>query len=370
MKFNTPNLATLARHASWIWLVALGTFVLTPCGAFGASFDDPSILVEYSADTLPLFPWEFISDGPTAERSQHTVFVQDGVLHMIDNAELLGNTLGYLQRLPLDPLKTIEVEFRVRVLSGESAFDERAPFEVWLENGVVRADLSVGPRSLTALGRQPLVFPQLLFNIPFDGVNWHTYRYTVDPFSIHWWVDGVLIGSAPIYKLPPDSTDAPFRRANMFITSAAANVELDYLIVRQAATGLEDLNSSVRLSEVSTQYDPTPIPGGLFNGGRFGIIATFENTSDRDICSLFFQVGELSGLLNELEGVWMILPTEEQIQGFGGAPVGSSSLVLRVGEKARFVFSLALSQASPFKFFVNVAGSPIVPGSLCPGPAS
>jgi len=344
------------------------TFVVTPCGAFSAGLDDSSILVEYTADTLPPFPWEFISNGPPAERSQHTVFVQDGVLHLIDNAELLGNTLGYLQRLPLDPLKVIEVEFRVRVLSGESAFDDRPPFEVWLENGVVRAGLSVGPRSVAALGNQPLVFPRLLFNIPFDGANWHTYRYAVDPVSIHWWVDGVLIGSAPIYKLIPENTEAAFRRANMFISSAAANVELDYLIVTQEPTGLEDLNSSVRVSEVSVKYDPTPIPGGLFNGGRFGIIATFENTSDRDICNLFFQVGELSGPLNELEGVWMILPTEEQqIQGPGGEPVGSSSLVLRVGEKARFVFSLALQQASPFKFFVNVAGTPLVPGSLCPG---
>jgi len=292
---------------------------------------------------------------------------------MIDNAQLIGNSLGYSQRLPLDPLKIIEVTFRVRVLSGESAIDERAPFAVWLDNGVVRADLAVGPRSLSTLGS---AFRGLLINKPFDGATWHTYRYTVSPYGIHWWVDGGLIGSAPIYRLPPSATEFQNRRVVMDIASAAASVEVDYLIVKQAPTGLENLNSLLNQLDVSTQHDPTPIPGGVFDGGRYTIVATFENTSDRDICQPFFQVDQLS-FLHELEGVWVILPTEEQIQGFGGEPISSSSRVLRVGGQVRFLFALALHDqfvggptgargVLPFLFFVNVAGSTIVPGSLCP----
>jgi hypothetical protein len=91
------------------------------------------VLVDYQADTLPPPPWVFINNGPPQERSQHTVFVQDGVLHMIDNALLVGNTLGFLQFVLFDPDQVIEVEFRTRVLSGESALspplDEVASFQ-------------------------------------------------------------------------------------------------------------------------------------------------------------------------------------------------------------------------------------------------
>jgi hypothetical protein len=58
-----------------------------------------STIVFYSASTgLPAAPWQLINNGPSGETSQHTVFVQSDVLHLIDNALLIGNTLGYLQR--------------------------------------------------------------------------------------------------------------------------------------------------------------------------------------------------------------------------------------------------------------------------------
>jgi hypothetical protein len=188
-----------------------------------------AVLVDYPADTLPPPPWEFINNGPPQEISQHTVFVQNGVLHMIDNALLVGNTLGFLQHVPFDPDQILEVQFRARVLSGESALDERAPFQVWLYNGTVRADLSVGPQSITALGG-PEHAPTIILNESINGTDWHVYRYRLDPRGIQWWVDGISVGSATIEMLIPHLTDVD-RRINMFITSATANVELDYLVV-------------------------------------------------------------------------------------------------------------------------------------------
>ena len=192
-----------------------------------------TVLVNYPADTLPPPPWEFTSNGPPVERSQHTVFVSDGVLHLIDTALITGNTLGFLQRLPLSPNQVIEVEFRARVLSGERVLDGTAPFTVSLYNGTVYADLSVGPQSVTALGsQQPGSFtPKFLVNEPVNGTDWHVYRYQLDPRGIEWWVDGTSLGHAATEMLLPNVTDD--RRINMDITSAMANVELDYLILKQ-----------------------------------------------------------------------------------------------------------------------------------------
>src|SRR5262245_25310041 len=111
MKNRSPIRAVLSFNGRRLFLVVVMIAVMAST-AFG------DVLVDYSADTLPPPPWEFISDGPPAETSQHTVFVQDGVLHMIDNALLVGNSLGFLQHVPFDPNQIIEVEFRARVLSG------------------------------------------------------------------------------------------------------------------------------------------------------------------------------------------------------------------------------------------------------------
>jgi hypothetical protein len=199
--------------------------VMMIVGMAGTAFG--AVLVNYSADTLPPPPWEFISNGPPEETSQHTVFVQDGVLHMVDKALLLGNTLGFLQQLPFDPNQIIEVEFRARVLSGESLIDEIEPFEVWVHNGTVRANLSVGPQLVKALGRDQ----QLLINESIQGTDWHVYRYRLSPSDIQWWVDDLSLGSAMVNMLIPNVTDIE-RRINFMITSATADVELDYIVVR------------------------------------------------------------------------------------------------------------------------------------------
>lgn len=156
---------------------------------------------------------------------------------MIDNSLLIGNTLGFLQHVAFDPNKVITVEFRARVLSGESALDERAPFEVWLYNGTVRADLSVGPHSITALGLNA----KLLINKSIDGTDWHAYRYELDSNHIQWWVDTTSIGSAPVDMLIPNVTNTD-RRINFMITSATAEVELDYLIVRMTSMITVDID--------------------------------------------------------------------------------------------------------------------------------
>ena len=94
-------------------LVVAGWFSACAAAASGA------VLVDYRADALPGSPWVYVSNGPSTEISQHTVFAQSGVLHMIDNACLWGNTLGYYQRPGFDPSRVITVEFRTRVLSGQ-----------------------------------------------------------------------------------------------------------------------------------------------------------------------------------------------------------------------------------------------------------
>jgi len=192
-------------------------------------------LVGYSATAAPMAPWVFVSNGPAQETSQHSAFVQDGILHLVDDALMVGNTLGYYRNVPFDPSHTVEVEFRARVLSGQSALGlnpARAPFEVWLQNGSVRADLSVGPNSVTSLGRSGLsgVTPKVIMNQPIDGTNWHVYRYRLSPTEIQWWADDVSLGSAPSGALLP-AGGPDDRRINIFITSAAANVELEYLTV-------------------------------------------------------------------------------------------------------------------------------------------
>ena len=101
--------------------------------------------------------------------------------------------------------------------------DERAPFQVWLYNGTVRADLSVGHHSITALGSQAsrLFTPIIILNKPINGTEWHVYRYRLDPTGIEWWVDDISVGSVMTAMLIPNVTETD-RRINMFISSAVA----------------------------------------------------------------------------------------------------------------------------------------------------
>jgi len=183
------------------------------------------MLVDYQADAVPLDPWVRVSDGPPSERSQHETFATGGVLTMIDSALFVGNTLGYYHLAAFDPETPLDVEFRARVLWGESALGSMAPFSVWMYNGAVYADMSVGPNSVTAIGAGPLLLNEMV-----DGTDWHTYRYRVGPQGIDWWMDGEALGSATTDMLIPHPTTVD-RRINMMITSASGYVELDYLTV-------------------------------------------------------------------------------------------------------------------------------------------
>jgi len=185
-------------------------------------------LVFYSATTgLPDSSWQFVSNGSYQETCQHHVFARSGVLHLIDGALLRGNSLGYRRYLPVRSNQVITVEFRCRVLEGQSHFDDgRAPFEVWLLYGSCRADLSIGPFSLSALDPAD---PDLLFlNIPFEGTEWHTYSYTLTPTELMWSADGVCLARTDVEN---SIVENELGRINMMITSAAANVELSYLSV-------------------------------------------------------------------------------------------------------------------------------------------
>ena len=193
-------------------------------------------LANYDGSTLPPSPWQMISTGPVAETSQHSVSSNGDSLRMTDTALLTGNTLGYLQHLDLDSNQNIRVEFRARVFSGESVFGNEAPFDVWIYDGLVRADIAVGPNSVTALGPSGT-----LFDSPISGDQWHTYAYTLTPAKISWYIDGLPFDQAIRNDLIQHATTVD-RRVNMFISSAAADVELDYLIVDQT---------------------PVPIPGAL-----------------------------------------------------------------------------------------------------------
>lgn len=327
---------------------------------------DPTISVTYTGDGLPSAPWELVNNGPAEEISQHVVFAQDGVLNMVDNLRVTGNTLGYEQRLPFDPFQVIDVEFRARVLSGQvapSCIGCLGPFEVWLHNGVVRAGLSVAPTSIAAFGRST-TFPQanapagILFNHAIDGTNWHTYRYRVDALSAQWWLDGVVIRSEPIYHLPPAVTSD--LRINMFISSADADVQLDYLTVRQTPVGIDSLNTLLKLTDLTSTLDATPIT--QFPGGHYTIRATFQNSSRFDICNAFLQPIQLSGP-SDLQGVW-IDDTGQQIQGSGGRPEGDP-FTFAAGTSTRFRFDIGLTTQPRFTFLVNVGGTAQAPGA-CP----
>jgi hypothetical protein len=253
-------------------------------------------LVFYSAETgvLPAPPWEFISNGPPFETSQHTVFVEPGILHVIDNALFLYSTLGYLQHIPVNPNQVIDVEFRARVMSGESAIDERAPFQVWLLNGMYQADMSVGPTAITALGRPTVgeFGTSIVLNIPLDGTEWHTYHYKLTPTEIRWFVDGIPLARAGVDRLIIAETVFD-RRINMMITSAAADVELAYIKVDVATSiNIDVLSKKInpnsagltRVAILTTEsFDAATVDPQTISFGKAGTEATGLRSVARDV---------------------------------------------------------------------------------------
>lgn len=125
------------------------------------------------------------------------------------------------------------------------------------------------------------------------------------------------------------------------------------------------VNNLVELpaDEVTTLFDPTPV-SDVHPAGTFRIVAGFDNVSSFNICNPFFQVVELPHA-NLLRGVW-IEPAGQQIQGPLAYPVSHPTLAFEPGFRMRFRFDIALSTTDPFRFFVNVWGTPQAPGTPCP----
>ena len=98
--------------------------------------------ISYDGSTLPDSSWNFVSNGS----EDHSVFLNEGSLRMIDSTLLVGNSLGYIKPFSFDSSEVIDVEFRARVFSGESAAtsltnqDYSAPFGIWLHDGLVSGD--------------------------------------------------------------------------------------------------------------------------------------------------------------------------------------------------------------------------------------
>ncbi len=238
--------AQLLRKPSLVAVVAAFAFAVVST-AVG------SVLVVYSATTglPPVPPWEFVSNGPVEETSQHTVFVDAGVLHLIDNALFIGNSLGYIQPFTAAPGQVTTVEFRCRVPSGESAIDDQhAPFDVGLYNGSYAVDLAVGPNLLSAIGQDPQFpnFPIVILDVPFDGTEWHTYRYKLSPADIRWFVDGVFLARTGVDRVLPIPGQG---RVHMLISSAAATVELSSLSVTSARYVMLDVQPGSPLATIA-----------------------------------------------------------------------------------------------------------------------
>ena len=134
-------------------------------------------------------------------------------------------------------------------------------------------------------------------------------------------------------------------------------------VLSPAFMKIQNVNSLVHLreDELITQFDPTPVLRGP--AGTFQLVAKFDNVSDVDICSAFFQIVELPRG-DRLEGVWLE-PTGQQVQGFDQAIIGHQPFLFRSGTDAQFKFVIDLS-ATSLNFFVNLWGTPQNPGKKCP----
>lgn len=111
------------------------------------------------------------------------------------------------------------------------------------------------------------------------------------------------------------------------------------------------VNDLVAVGNVTTAFDPIPVPGGP--AGSFRITAEFTNTSTQLIGHRFAEVVELSGdnlLLNADGGVG----------GVGARLTSPKSLSTAFvpGATETFEFVIGLQKQEPFTFFVNMLGDP------------
>ena len=106
---------------------------------------------------------------------------------------------------------------------------------------------------------------------------------------------------------------------------------------------------------LDTAFDSTPVPGGP--AGTFTIGATFTNTSSTPLRFPFFTVTELSGGN-------LLLNAEEGARGVGATITPNvGDQVLSPGETVAVDFVIGLQAATPFTFFVDLFGEPLVSGS-------
>ena len=116
------------------------------------------------------------------------------------------------------------------------------------------------------------------------------------------------------------------------------------------------VNNFVTLAPgLDTAFDSTPVPGGP--AGTFTIGATFTNTSSTPLRFPFFTVTELSAGN-------LLLNAEEGARGVGATispNVGDQ--VLSPGETVAVDFVIGLQAPTPFTFFVDLFGEPLVSGS-------
>ena len=111
------------------------------------------------------------------------------------------------------------------------------------------------------------------------------------------------------------------------------------------------VNEFVALANITTAFDPSPVPSGP--AGTFHITADFTNTSNQAIVHPFVEVVELSGenLLLNADG------------GAGGVGARltlphSPTTSFQPGASSTFEFLIGLQQREPFTFFVNMLGEP------------
>jgi len=131
---------------------------------------------------------------------------------------------------------------------------------------------------------------------------------------------------------------------------------------------IEKVNDLLRLdpADVRATYDPTPVIDGPF--GTFRIEGRFQNVSDRNICSLFFRVAELSVLgrpAQRLQGV-TIQATGEQVQGFDQVVFGHRPVVFPAHSETTLRFTIDMQTKVWFNFFVDAWGTPQDQSQPCP----
>jgi len=125
------------------------------------------------------------------------------------------------------------------------------------------------------------------------------------------------------------------------------------------------VNDLLRLgSEPVVRWDRTPVPRGSW--GTFRLTATFENTSDQDVCGLFFlaDVSSNGQRIHQFDSV-AIEPGGEWLEAYDQMTTGHRQFDLRAHQSVTLTFTIDLQGPHWFDFFVNAWGVPRPPASTC-----